>query len=113
MTVATLEAPPAKFERDRLRERGVVVVAFLADWCPFCRAFVPSLREAAERHRLPLRVADLTALDSPLWDRFSVEVVPTVIVFRDGRAVFRADGVDGQGLGTTELEAVVRAARTA
>ncbi len=110
MSVAGLSAPPAVFHEASVAENGTVVVAFLADWCPFCRAFAPLLKREAERHRLPLRLADLTSLENPLWEVFSIEIVPTVIVFRDGRPVYRADGVDGVGLGSVELEAVVRAA---
>jgi len=100
---------PASFDGVRLTTAGIVVAVFLADWCPFCRSFrTEILRFAAER-RWKLLVADLTSEESPLWDRFHVEIVPTVVVFRDGEAVFRRDGVAGRGLGPTDLAAIGRA----
>jgi hypothetical protein len=39
-----------------------------------------------------------------LWEIFQVEIVPTLIGFRDGGAIVRKDGVAGVGLGLPELE---------
>ncbi len=102
---------PEAFEGRRLRSRGTVAVAFLADWCPFCRDFEPGFAALAPTPGLGLEVADLTSLESPLWERFEVDIVPTVVVFADGEAVFRADGVAGEGLGPEALEGVRQAAR--
>ena len=100
---------PEAFEGHRPRVRGPVVVAFLADWCPFCRAFAPEFRALAAEEKAAFLVADVSDEASPLWDRFGVEIVPTVIVFRDGTTVFRADGVPGRGLGPEALDGVRRA----
>jgi len=100
------------FDGDRLRLPGTVAVAFLADWCPFCHAFEPEFGRLADEDGATLRIADVTDDGSPLWDRFGLEVVPTVIVFRGGRPHHREDGVPGQGLGRAALgriRAVMRA----
>ena len=101
------------FEGTRLRRSGVVAVAFLAEWCPFCQAFWPEFARLAETGPIRLLVADVTDTDSPLWDRFALEVVPTVVVFREGMPGFRVDGVPGRGLSSTDLDAVARAAASA
>lgn len=100
---------PEEFDGERLRLPGVVAVAFLADWCPFCHAFEPRFAGLTPGAPARLLVADMTSEDSPLWERFRIEVVPTVIVFRGGSAVFRVDGVAGEGLGPRELTAIERA----
>jgi len=100
------------FDGDRLRRPGRVAVAFLADWCPFCRAFEPEFARIAAGAPERFLVADLTSEESPLWERFRVEIVPTVVVFDSGRAVFRADGVAGEGLDERDLEAVSTAVRS-
>jgi thioredoxin 1 len=102
---------PAEFDGERLRRPGTVAVAFLADWCPFCRRFEPEFAQLPGGQAYRLVVADLTSEASPLWDRFRIEIVPTVIVYRDGRSVFRADGVAGQGLGARDLAAIDAAAK--
>jgi thioredoxin 1 len=97
---------PEAFERTRFLRPGVWGVAFLADWCPFCRAFAPKLEELAKRGPYQVVRADVTDEESPLWDLFGIEVVPTVVVFRDGVPKLRRDGRLGQGLGGTDLNAI-------
>lgn len=101
----------AEFDGDRLSLPGTVAVAFLADWCPFCRRFEPEFAALDPGTAYRRVVADLTSEESPLWDRFRVEIVPTVIVYRDGREIFRRDGIAGRGLARRDLEAIDAAAR--
>lgn len=96
---------PEAFDGDRLDRDGLWAVAFLADWCPFCHEFAPRF-ESLGALGGDLLVADVTDLESPLWDRFRLDIVPTVVVFRDGAAVTRADGVSMRGLGDDDLRAV-------
>jgi len=102
---------PEAFDGPRRRSRHNVAVAFLADWCPFCRAFEPEFAALVPTPGLEVEVADLTAMDSPLWEQFHVDVVPTVVLFADGQPVFRADGIRGEGLGPETVETVRRLAR--
>lgn len=94
------------FDGLRLRREGRWVVCFAADWCPFCRAFLPQLA----RHRFPagtgVAMADLTDEEDPRWTTFEVEVVPTLALFENGDLVGRWDGRLGQGLGALELRAL-------
>jgi thioredoxin 1 len=92
------------FEGGKLRRSGTWAVVFLAEWCPFCREFGPLFASLANEAKVA--VGDLTDMESPLWEEFAVEVVPTVVVFRDGTAIFRRDGVLGEGLGARDLVAV-------
>lgn len=93
------------FEGERLLRPGRRAVVFAADWCPFCREFLPRFAPLGTDDARPL-FADLSDLDSPLWDRFHVDVVPTVIVFQDGIAVARVDGVSGEGIDSAGLERI-------
>lgn len=90
------------FSGERLDRPGIWAVAFLADWCPFCEQFAPAFASLRVR-TVRLLVADLTDVDSPLWDRFRIEVVPTVVVFRDGVATARYDGRAGEGIDPDQL----------
>jgi thioredoxin-like negative regulator of GroEL len=47
---------------------------------------------------------DISDDDNPLWAIFSIEVVPTIIIFKEGKAVFRRDGVFGTGLSEKAID---------
>jgi thioredoxin reductase (NADPH) len=94
---------PDAFEGSRLRRAGRWAVVFDAEWCPFCQAFLPVFSGASMDPSIHRARADLTDVESPLWDLFRVEVVPSVLAFRDGEVVARADGRQGEGLEETDL----------
>ena len=102
--------PPEELGGNRLARKGTWVVAFVADWCPFCREFLPEFSRLARRG-FELARADVTSYESPLWEDYRIDVVPTVVVFRDGVPTFRRDGTLGRGLSDADLSAV-RAALT-
>jgi translation initiation factor 2B subunit (eIF-2B alpha/beta/delta family) len=89
------------FRKGKLNRSGTWGVVFLAEWCPFCRAFAPLFAGLASEAQIA--VGDLTSLESPLWEEFAVEVVPTVVVFREGEPVYRKDGILGEGLSEHDL----------
>jgi thioredoxin 1 len=95
-----------EFDGTRFRRPGTWAIAFSADWCGFCRDFAPKFATLGDPGGFQVAVADLTDEESPLWERFEVDVVPTVIVFRAGARSFRRDGRLGRGLGVEDLEAV-------
>jgi len=95
--------PATELAHGTLHRPGTWVVAFLASWCPFCRAFRPEYERLARELPVGIGVVDVSDVDCPIWDRFRLEVVPTVVVFREGRAVFRQDGRPGEGLGERDL----------
>jgi thioredoxin 1 len=97
------------FRGEEFTRPGRWAVAFLADWCPFCRAFAPRFESLAPPGPAKLAVADLTSEESPLWETFSIDVVPTVVVFQDGKTLFRRDGRLGRGLGASDLKAIAAA----
>jgi len=76
-----------------------VVVLFHATWCPFCRAFAAAFRRLAvgAAGYQPLEVL-LDDDDDPLWQRFGIDLVPTVIFFDDGAITGRVDGRPGVGI---------------
>ncbi len=91
------------FDGERFLRPGRWAVAFLAEWCPFCREFEPDFSAMPHAPGTSLVAADVSSLSSPLWDRFEVEVVPTVVIFEDGRPVFRVDSAEGEGLDAASL----------
>lgn len=78
---------------------GIVVVDCWAAWCAPCRAFRPVFDAAAQRHPgIVFATLDIEA-EAQLAADLAIQSVPTLIIFRDGAAVFRhPGGMDGAAL---------------
>ena len=82
------------FQSKVLDAQGPVLVDFFATWCGPCKMLAPTLdQEAAEvAGRAKVVKVDIDA--SPdLAQRFGVMSVPTLAVFKDGKLVNQAVGV--------------------
>jgi thioredoxin-like negative regulator of GroEL len=102
-----MELKPDDFSADSLRSKETLAVLFVASWCSFCRQFYPAFQAAAERTGIAWGPMDISDDDNPLWDVFGIAVVPTIILFKGGKAVFRRDGVLGRGLSEKSIEETV------
>ena len=96
------------FEGGRLRRPGRYVVTFGATWCPPTRRFVSTFREWVKGIDAHPAIADITDLESPLWDVFSVKITPTLVCFVDGSVAFRLDGRRWIGIRERDLRSVER-----
>ena len=89
---------------DFLAKHEKVLALFYASWCPYCNSFVPvfkrktsSFKDATVIHVL------LDEYDNPLWDDYSIEAVPTIIYFENGKVNRRLDARFGVGLNEKQL----------
>lgn len=78
----------AEFEREVLQAEGLVLVDFWASWCPPCRRLAPVVDALASDYQGRLSVAKVDVDENPeLAQRYGIQSIPTLILFRDGRAV--------------------------
>lgn len=64
-----------------------VLVDFWAPWCGYCRRLMPVVDTVASSYADKLVVGKLNVDENEeLEDRFEVETIPTLLLFRDGRA---------------------------
>lgn len=86
---------------------GERFVFFYSGWCHFCSAFLPALETHAKGSRaafVKLCVDELPWIE----EHFAIEVVPSVLFFKDGKLVKRLDGVLGRGLSEEHLLAFAK-----
>ena len=82
---------------EALKSKDRVVVLFYASWCPFSQRFLPIFENYSKGNpQMCLRVK--TDDKASLCEKYSVDVVPTVILFERGKVKKRLDGVPGAGL---------------
>lgn len=94
---------------DALLAGRKAAVLFHTTWCPFCVTFRPVFNEVMKTAR-GWATIDVTIddEDNPLWEKYSIEVVPTVIFFDDGKIILRLDAPLGVGLRETDLRKALR-----
>jgi len=89
----------------QLKENKRVLALFYASWCPYCRRFLPVFDKNVSNRgfNLVLRVR-VDDYDNPLWAEYSIGVVPTVVLFEDGKVCRRLDGRFGYGLDEAQFK---------
>ena len=90
---------------EELNKNEKVMALFYATWCPYCTRFVPTFDKKIGNLTNNDRVIHviLDDYDSPLWDDYDIEAVPTIIYFIKGKVRNRLDGMFGVGLNETQF----------
>ena len=88
-----------------------VIVLFRADWCPFCRRFKPIFDSCEGKTKIKLAEAVINEDENPLWDKYDIKVVPTIIAFSYGKIKARRDGKPGVGLIAEDIESLLKEMR--
>jgi thioredoxin 1 len=91
---------------DVLKSKDGVLVLFYASWCPFSARFLPIYEKHAQdkaQNCVRVKIDDKASL----MEKYSIEVVPTVLLFKNGTVAKRLDGVAGVGLNEKQLKDLI------
>ena len=82
------------FENEVLKSEIPVLVDFWATWCGPCRMLAPTVSAVAEKYAGKVKVCKCDIDENiPLAEKYGIEVIPTLIVFENGREKTRNVGL--------------------
>ena len=106
--MAELKITAANFENEVLNSDKPVLLDFYADWCGPCKMLAPVVHEIAEENAGTLKVGKINVDEQmELAMRFQVSSIPTLVVFKDGKAVAKSVGYRPKA----EIAAMVESAK--
>ena len=87
---------------EKLRTEKRMMILFYAPWCPFCQRFLPEFEKYSKNYPEICFKASTDDLEE-CEDEYSIEAIPTVLYFENGKVTKRLDAVHGVGLDEKQL----------
>jgi len=97
---------PEEFDSKVWKSDKKTVVLFYATWCPYCANFKPTF-EAAKIETASKMGSIIDEDENPLWDRFNIQAVPTMVVFQNGKIIARKDAKKHVGLTKSDMDFII------
>jgi thioredoxin 1 len=91
------EVNEGNFEQVVLQSNRPVLVDFWAEWCGPCRTLAPIVEAIAEQYAGAAEIVKLDVDDNPsVTQRYGIQGIPTLIVFKDGEEKERIIGASSK-----------------
>lgn len=102
---AILELTDSNFEQEVINSSVPVLVDFWAEWCMPCRMLAPTIDELAREYVGKVKVGKVdTDSNRDTAMKFSIQAIPTVILFKDGQPVRKFVGLTNKKDFVAELQ---------
>ena len=97
---------PEEFDSKVLKSNKKTLVLFYATWCPYCANFKPTF-ESAKTETATKMESIIDEDENPLWDKFNIQAVPTMIAFQNGKIISRKDARKHAGLTKSDMDSII------
>lgn len=105
-TASVKHIAQSEFENEVTRSTNAIVADFYATWCGPCRTLSPLLDRLAGPLTDKIKFVKINVDESPgIAQNFSVQGIPTLIFFRDGKVTDRITGLVPEAELKARLEA--------
>ncbi len=82
-----------------------VIALFYASWCPFCRSFLSVFNKQAQNLGKDIYMkVQIDEDENPIWETYSLNAVPSIILFNNGTVAKRLDCKMGMGLNEQQFK---------
>ena len=84
--------------QELLNDKKPVLVDFHAEWCGPCKTMAPELKKLVDSHGDKVRVIKVDVDRNPeAAAHYGIQGVPTLILFKEGRQLWRKSGAMSAG----------------
>jgi len=85
------------FEEEIKKANKPVLVDFWTEWCSPCQILTPILEKVIEEFKDKIIFAKVNLDEAPIISqRYGIEKIPTVILFKEGRPISFFEGLRGE-----------------
>ena len=107
LIISMIEVTEVTFPEKVLGSLKTVATLFHTTYCPYVKQFWPIFEKYSQNSNNEYAIADITDDDNPLWDKYKVTEVPTIIAFKEGREIVRRNAVPGLGLTEEDMNGLL------
>ena len=95
--MAELIITAANFENEGMHSEKPILIDFYADWCGPCQMLAPVVHEIAKENAGVIKVGKINVDEQmELARKFRVFSIPTLVLFKEGKAVSSLVGFHGK-----------------